>query len=368
MKANIALLLDVVTAPLMRHLFALQQSLQKKQNLTGIVSAAVDYCKSAEKAILATVRERTALSNRPKTTIVLYYRQPASLSVLNALERAHPLLHQATNKVSESIAARKDCGRLEYQLVSLFERLLESLGRSCKVRADSMVISSIPPKKQKKTSKSAIAPREKLSNSHSHEVSNKLTKMLATMILSTNSAGSANRALLEGYLYVLLTQVGKLLCLFVFKDLQLNPDLRVDISKLPLPSGLMDSRTDDMSIQAAEFEARHLIWLLEQAMAFIKTSTAYRSVAKANEVLDSQHDLNMPLLSSVKTKLQNTLLKAVFGQDDPLFSTSLLRPVKLAENRFPHSPLDKPVSEWFTQEVWRLLGWEILAKDVVDES
>ena len=93
------LLLEAVTAPLMRHLFVLQQSLQKKHNFTGIVSAAVDYCKSAEKAILATVRERTALNNRPKTTIVLYYRQPASLSVLSALECTHPLLYQATNKI-----------------------------------------------------------------------------------------------------------------------------------------------------------------------------------------------------------------------------------------------------------------------------
>jgi hypothetical protein len=98
-------------------------------------------------------------------------------------------------------------------------------------------------------------------------------------------------------------------------------------------------------------------------MAFIKISTAYGSVTKANEVL------SMPLLSSVKTKLQNTLLKAVFGQDDPLFSDSLVQPVKPAEDRCPHSQtLDKPVSEWFTQEVWRLLGWEILANGVMDKA
>ena len=66
-------------------------------------------------------------------------------------------------------------------------------------------------------------------------------------------------------------------------------------------------------------------------------------------------------------KLQNTLLKGIFGGDDETFRDSLqLSPV--LENGARETPpsrvdLAEPTPERFTGEMWRILGWDILAGD-----
>jgi len=69
----------------------------------------------------------------------------------------------------------------------------------------------------------------------------------------------------------------------------------------------------------------------------------------------------------VKEKLQNTLLKGVFGGDDETFRDCLQLP-PVPENgtgETPPSQVDPAelTPEWFTGEVWRILGWDILAGD-----
>lgn len=66
-------------------------------------------------------------------------------------------------------------------------------------------------------------------------------------------------------------------------------------------------------------------------------------------------------------KLQNTLLKGIFGGDDEMFRDSLqLSPVlENGARETPPSQVDpaEPTPERFTDEMWRILGWDILAGD-----
>jgi hypothetical protein len=66
-------------------------------------------------------------------------------------------------------------------------------------------------------------------------------------------------------------------------------------------------------------------------------------------------------------KLQNTLLKRIFGGDDEMFRDSLqLSPVlENGARETPPSQVDpaEPTLERFTDEMWRILGRDILAGD-----
>ncbi|KAL2002495.1 hypothetical protein VTN02DRAFT_6670 [Thermoascus thermophilus] len=370
--------LEEATAPFMRQLHALQHALQRRPSRSSIVLAAVDLCKAAEKAVLEATREAKPATARSKTTVVLQKHQPDVQSVLRALERAHRLLCQGVNKLSATDEGRKDVGQVTYRLVSLFETTLDALQQHCKIKATEATNKPKPKKKQKPKPKQA--PKSKLSDASlsmdDDAVAMQITRTLATMILSLGSSKTAHRDLLDGYLFILLNRVGKTLCLFVFRDLQFRPDLRTDATKLPLPAGLRAAGLDDSSVRAAEAEAKHLVWLLERTMAFVETFHG-PSLPDSHPRGEAQSSAggsqpNEPSLRArAKARLQGTLLRAVFGEDDPLFKDHLDPPAQPDAERLAHVRAsvqrpEKSVPEWFTQEVWRLLGWDVLVKKTVD--
>ncbi|KAL2011507.1 hypothetical protein VTN00DRAFT_4225 [Thermoascus crustaceus] len=361
--------LEETTAPFMRQLHALQQALQRRPSRSGIVLAAVDLCKVAEKAVFDVTRETKPATGRSKTTAVLQKHQPDLQSVLHALERAHRLLYQGINKLSATDEGRKDVGQVTYHLVSLFEMILDALQQHCKIKATEATTKPKPKKKQKQATKSKLSKTTPLSDTSlsmdDDSVAMQIARTLATMILSLSSSKTEHRNLLDGYLFVLLNRVGKTLCLFVFRDLQLRPDLRTDATKLPLPAGLRVAGLDDASLRVAESEAKYLVWLLERAVAFVDTFPVPLPPETSGGVQSSAGSAS--LLSRAKAKLQNTLLRAVFGEDDPLFKDHLNPPKQPDVDRLAHvwasvQCPEKSVPEWFTQEVWRLLGWDVLVK------
>jgi hypothetical protein len=88
--------------------------------------------------------------------------------------------------------------------------------------------------------------------------------------------------------------------------------------------------------------------------------------SKGKATINHDRSCDVPLPLRVKKKLQNTLLSAVFG-GDPMFKGSLKGPelpgeAELEKLRTHESIPEKTVPDWFVQEVWALLGWDILMK------
>ncbi|KAL1966825.1 hypothetical protein VTN77DRAFT_3790 [Rasamsonia byssochlamydoides] len=370
---------EASVAPFMRQLYTLHQTLQKKPNYSVIVLNSVNLCKAAEAAVLTAIHNTTAASNRPKaTTDGLKEQEPDPISVIWALERAYELLCQGLNKLANSTEGRKHEGHVIYHLVSLFETILRALEQRSKAKAKaegegtSPQRSSKQSRRQKQPAKSKSKQATAQPAAAEDEVSSSIVRLLATMMLSGSNSVTTHRSLLEGYLFILLRRVGKILCVFEFRDLLLRPDLRADPEKLPLPQGLMQADTDDAAVQAAEMEAKFLIWLLERAMAIVY-SFAMKSASNGNgnAAVGEGAASSPPLLTFAKRKLQSTLLKAVFSDDHPLFSDSLRRPRLPAEALSFSLSLrggggtaaaEESVLEWFPREVWRLLGWDMLAE------
>jgi hypothetical protein len=174
-------------------------------------------------------------------------------------------------------------------------------------------------------------------------------------------------------MYTILEYVGKTLSIFIFKDLHSNPDLRLAPATLPTPIPLAGNHVDGVEIavleRAAECESNLLVWILERAMAFTRQRDESATITSNIPPTPSQSSPAAGLSERARNKLQNSLLKGVFGADDPEFQDSLQPPGERPESQIDDesagwlraSP-EKDIGQWFSQEVWRLLGWDVLLR------
>lgn len=363
-----SLIIHIVVSSVMRHLSALQQNLQKKPSWAVIHSSIINLCNAVESTV-------PFLCDRSPSKSASRHTDPVFAS--GVIESSHMLMCQGLNKIMKSSEKAKCHGALVYQMASLFQKILYALEKGCNYKAESSI--AIPRTKRDSTSSSARSVKKNLSSDSSDtsdletimdEQLHTLTRVLAGMLLTASKLASNDpNSLFEGYLYILLTRVGSVLSLLEFKAIVLSPDLRSTSDKLPVPGGILRAGvveekdgSSETHLVAREIESRHLIWLLEKAIALVHT-TQMKSVAAQSMATDSGNKSTNKgnLLGLSKKKLQSTLLKAVFDEDDPFFSTSLKRPQRPVGEIAAHSNVSsETASEWFSREVWRLLGWDIL--------
>lgn len=360
----------VATASFMRQFYTLQKALQKKANHANIVVAAVSLCKTVESEMLDAVGERSTGTGRSKTALP-HTEQLETAAVIRSVECAFQLLIQAIGKISGPENGMHDVGQVTYHLVCLYDAVVKALQKRCQSKAQ---LDTAKSKSNAKSTKQKQAPKtlrprtgrnQETPSKPEDEIAIQITHLLGTMVFSLNISCIEHQDLLEGFLFILLTRVGKILCLFVFQDLQLQPDLYIDPAKLPLPEGLIGADLSDASLLAAQLETRHLIWLLERILTLL-------DIGSASSVSSDATDHRARFVLNAKERLQGTLLQAVFGTDQPFFQMALQRPISPAvieidgqqEVQVPDMPLsDMPLSDRFVQEVWRLLGWEMLVEE-----
>ncbi|PLB38111.1 uncharacterized protein BDW47DRAFT_105866 [Aspergillus candidus] len=337
--------------PFMRQLCALQRLLIKRPTRLDVIHAVVGFCNAAESAVMDAVQEPVAVARPAKKKGILQTKPPDALDTLRTMENAFGILPQALKKITSSEKMARDSGQVPYVLVELYETIMGALERRCRAKAESFMTQTKTKAKSSKRSQKKSGPKVSpathgygaLSANMEDDIVARFSCLLHTMALALELPGQEHQSILEGFLFVLLNRVGKVLSLFVFQDLQLRPDLRIDSSKLALPRGL--EMVNEMTICAAQMEARQLIWVLERLLALL-------------------NDCPATVTSKMKERLQGTLLQGVFGINSE-WPSPLQRPVRPGGDE--HNTLtahcrdsDQPVPEWFIQEVWRLLGWGIL--------
>lgn len=171
----------------------------------------------------------------------------------------------------------------------------------------------------------------------------------------------------ESIFSLLITRVASFLSLMVF-GASSPAELFAAPVQLPLLKASDDKR------RAQEHEATWLLYLLEGSLP-VMTSNSKLSAGDDNIRQPSPSGKKADRKSAVgpaKRKLQNTLLRALFGSSAPDFEDALKMKVDLdvpLDLPFPpvsphegHSITDgkDSVSEWFKSEVWRVVGWRLL--------
>ncbi|KAL6238545.1 hypothetical protein BDW75DRAFT_246978 [Aspergillus navahoensis] len=349
------------TTLFVRQSYVLQKSLQRKRDITSVVQAAVVLCKICENELASAVPQDTSGIRAKNGALTESQLSHLSL-VLRGIESAAYLLFQAIRKVHGTGGLEKKAGLLTHHIVCLYAALMNCLKRYCythavMVRVEHQVYSIQTRSMTRMQTKSSDEPDSQSQIGDDGAI--QLASLLNRMVTSLDQTCPGHRRLLEGFLYALLNRAGKVLSLLVFQDLQLRPDLRMDPEKLPLPAGLKDTEVDGKSLGAAQTEAKYLVCLARGALTALDKHQTSLSAQ-----LEDMSEVRS--LSSIKERLQSTLVQAVFGADSD-FGQTLEKPAppkgsdikKLLE---VHQPSEISVSEWYVQELWQLLGWETLTK------
>ncbi|MCJ1352904.1 MAG: hypothetical protein MMC33_002888 [Icmadophila ericetorum] len=339
----------------LRQLYSLQLLLgQKRVTSTDLATALVQLAYT-----MITLVDN--VQSTEGTVGILQTRQKTVKVLFRLLERTYRYLLQGLNKLAEREQEVDLKNQVVHSFVQVFIKLTELIG-SMSAYEVPMSPSSVTTKPARRSQRQSEGPARarKLEDGDIMP----LSRLYITMLANLDPEKSIHLEITEGVLCVLLTRVGNLVKMFVFSE---EGDLFGSSSGT---TGNIKSkgksRVEDVTVTASE--ARYLVWILERAMHLqIKSETLSRrpQVQPASKEGLGIARLDPESLSyQTRSKLQNTMLNAVFPEDTGSFED------RFRENTDPGLLLDEPlaaapesdVKNWFKQEVWRILSWDVLRR------
>lgn len=326
---NVPVVNQVPAPSLMRPLYALQRALQRRRSPNSLAVDAVVLCKAAEWELLSAIQSDNQGPPRSGHASSQKAKEPGLLVVIRGVEVSFDLVHRSLKTISSAKNGTQCKGQVTYYLVCLFESTLTALTQHCTAACEQ------------------TTPGQSQSLHRKPETYENLTDLLSTMMLSLDPSRQEDQEVMEGFFFVTLDRVGKMLALFVFNNLHLPTEV---CPKLRPPDGLAAMTREGVSPQKVQLEAKHLMIFLDNVLG------PNSPLNSANSSVQSQ------FVQKMKSRLQKTLLQTVFGADDPLFRDGLVRPVTPPPQNRDARHVDQPeFPEWFTQELWRLVGWDTLS-------
>lgn len=350
---------------------------QKVPNSTSLASALSQVCSGIRKTISRVTCSQNLNSPTYISHPVTRSQQSNSIHVegvldqeldkkLTAFRRIFPYLLKAVRKPSQAAKSESFQAHLTYSFIELFRDILEHI---CVLSAADSVSSRTPHQLQKSRRSTRAKPQVATSqraNLSREKPTTKLCQLFISLMTALETSDTIDRDVLEGLIYFLIHRVGDTLKIFVFGD---------DKNEVLAPKGsnrTSDSQalTYDEERKNAEARAPYLIYILSHVIPFATGQSHASLTSKAPLVAISNFPSHKKSLSSQSTEsLQSTLVTALFGSAYAAeFIESISQPIcpenQAEEGRFGPKIIDQDVEKWFKEEVWRILGWEILAGSI----
>lgn len=185
---------------------------------------------------------------------------------------------------------------------------------------------------------------------------------------------SFHQKVFEGFVFVLFERIGKQLYYCTFGHAR---STTVEGNIMP-PSklGSAPSIPNGSEVLALRLELKALVLILERAMGLAPdhmNPQADRKRCNPNRLARTLSLKSFPTASKsrlcalAKDRLQRTLLTCMYGgttQDG--FLDVLTKPVSLIRLGSLISPAEveeEDIEQWYRREVWRLVGWDVLARE-----
>lgn len=281
---------------------------------------------------------------------------------LSSIELIFPLLLERMEPLGVNSSGKAFQGQLVYSCIEVFR---DSLERICLLSI--ACNNSRHQQAQKVKNTRGQLPSTLPSFSVGEEnTTMRLCRLVVVMAVSLDISKPTHNDVFEGFLYFLLDHVGRLLKVLVFGDEDDGQQPETTSNSVTL-SSTSTFETNPKDTVAQENQAPYLIWILEQILTLtashsIKPSALGQPVGKRPAHLAAKFDIS----EKARNKLQETLLKAIFGSEATEFVNSLKKPCP------PGIDLRTPlvvkkvedVRDWYKQEVWRLVGWEVLEQHI----
>ena len=265
-------------------------------------------------------------------------------------------------------------GQTTFAMVRMFDKLVGALEVASKtsavaaiavVHASSASPSKASPTKQRSPQKST--PR---SNVKDDPVLNAIASSLVSLLKPLDPKHDSHKTLYEGYFFCIISALGKRLHTIVFnhpRGATLSEDIAAPV---PDPEHAEDTPPpqDTLRLRQAKLEAPYLLHLLKHALAL--APTFFGKLAKGGKPSTKPGVTSKTSIALLaKERLQRTLVNAVFGtegidEESDMLMECLRMPVFSGVGMTAPRVKEAEVGEWFKEEVWRLLGWEVLGKEL----
>lgn len=343
----------------MRHLFVLQKLLAKRTDPTKLAVTSTSMCRAAENVINAAFGT-VNISTSTKDHIA---------EVLSSVGGCYPSLLQAIKKITTASDSdpeqERAIGVVIYHTVHLFQVTLECLhsflfGLAKLASDQSKSKAKIKRRGIIKTatgSGTGLGPasiQQKVNPPDDVDAILRPTyRLLVYMLLTLDPKSTVpnhHESLMQGYLYHLIRRAADMLSLFVFRELETAP-LKDTYLPAILPLRMTPVRDHVLETQIGKWESQYLIRALDRAFELCGHAGS-----------DGVVGMDLKALQACREQLQHTLLGTIFGVDG--FEQRLKPPRQPDEYDYAKAVLvgETDTPQWFTQELWRLVGWDMLVK------
>lgn len=256
----------------------------------------------------------------------------------------------------------------------MFNNLLECLDAAAALEVSkSEMTNSASPTKSKASPIKGKAKQPKQTNIKDNDTLNLITKLLCSVIDALDSKVELHKSLFEGFAYVVLKRLGSTLYLLIFghaRGATIEEEIEAYNEEDEIEdtaNGLPTSSKADL-LKPAKLEAPYLIHLLTRIMnaapSHLDAAVLTKSGSPKKAVKGS---MKGALTINARERLQRTLIQCMFGEEegkDDEFHDCLKMPA-MKDIVLPTPKVKEPeVQEWFKDEIWRLLGWEILSREI----
>ena len=269
-------------------------------------------------------------------------------------------------------------GQVTYALVHMYEKIIASLDAVSKEEALAEIAkASTDPQLSSTKAKSKARGGPPRVNIKDLPTLNALASLLSGIIKQLDPKQDPHKDIFEGFLFCILSRLGDRIYAINFQRSRaesIMEELEAS-SSFDEPDAEPTQSQVSTPVRQAQLEAPYLLHLLKQALALTPsflTSPASASNSTKVKPNPKPGSITKATLSlAAKERLQATLVNAIFGpegidEDSDLFMESLQMPAAGGSTFTVPRVKEAEVGEWLQGEVWRLLGWEVLGREMND--
>ncbi len=330
----------------------------------------METCSALGKVIRVVVQNQEKLANQERRSFRDEPLKGDSSEFANALAicaRAFMSVLAGMSKIVETQADHKLSSMVTYAIAETFKSALFSMEVSAQRVAQLKLSHTIETESNKKK-KSAIIARET-------DPVRAVACLLASFLGFLDRRDPRHQQVFQTCIFVLFERAGRRLYYCTFGR---HRGISIEDAILPPQRSRGAAETAKRSLEslATRHEMKALVLILERAISLapghinLQLNRPSGSSARVNRTTSfskiptaSRAQLNL----LAKDRLQRTLIACMYGErtDDEFLDvlTKPVAPMRLSSRENVVKVDDENVEEWYKQEIWRLVGWDILGKE-----
>ncbi|KAF1938442.1 hypothetical protein EJ02DRAFT_446848 [Clathrospora elynae] len=286
---------------------------------------------------------------------------------LSVCARAFMSILVGTNKLTKSNPDKRLVSLIICELAEMFKLALQSIETSARHTAQAFLSQPPPPKK----SKAKISPTVVKESAPARAVAHLLISFLGFL----EKTDVVHQKIFDGFTFILFERVGKRLYYYTFGRNR-STSVEGNIMALPEPKDAAGIAKQDADALGIRLEVKALVLILERAMGLApnhmnpQTARSSKSPNRPGRTLSVKSlptNSRARLSPLAKDRLQRTLVACMYGnKPEDEFLDVLTKPVpamRLGSLQNVAKIDDKDVEKWYKGEIWRLVGWDILARE-----